>query len=311
MSKLETGNKPLRSERYEQIKQIKYPWWFGGSASCMAVTVSHPLDLIKVRKQMQNGGQQGTTRTAISIIRHDGISGLYRGLSAGIMRQLTYGTVRIASYEAMKENAINMGIPLNPVLLGFMAGTSGFVGAIFGNPSDIANIRMQNDSALSPEKRYNYGNVFNAWRQMRRYEGWSGFRQGLLPNCFRCGLMTSCQLASYDSFKTFLANSTPLFERGEETPMLHISASLLASLVATTVCSPIDVVKTQLMGNNNSQRGSVLQVVRYLSKTDGFFWIFRGWMPSFVRLGPQTIATLVLLEQHKRIYRKLIVDPQD
>ena len=24
---------------------VRYPFWFGGSASCMAATVTHPLDL--------------------------------------------------------------------------------------------------------------------------------------------------------------------------------------------------------------------------------------------------------------------------
>lgn len=28
-------------------RSVEYPKWFGGSASCMAVVVSHPLDLSK------------------------------------------------------------------------------------------------------------------------------------------------------------------------------------------------------------------------------------------------------------------------
>lgn len=28
-------------------RRVEYPKWFGGSASCMAVVVSHPLDLSK------------------------------------------------------------------------------------------------------------------------------------------------------------------------------------------------------------------------------------------------------------------------
>ncbi|OAA79549.1 Mitochondrial substrate/solute carrier [Akanthomyces lecanii RCEF 1005] len=28
---------------------IRYPFWFGGSASSMAACVTHPLDLVKVR----------------------------------------------------------------------------------------------------------------------------------------------------------------------------------------------------------------------------------------------------------------------
>ncbi|OQE08042.1 hypothetical protein PENVUL_c011G01164 [Penicillium vulpinum] len=29
-------------------KKVHYPFWFGGSASCFAASVTHPLDLVKV-----------------------------------------------------------------------------------------------------------------------------------------------------------------------------------------------------------------------------------------------------------------------
>lgn len=181
-----------------------------------------------------------------------------------------------------------------------MAATSGFMGAIFGTPADIANVRMQNDQSLPPQQRRNYRNVLDAWVQMKRAEGWRSFRQGLWPNCFRSGIMTASQLASYDSFKRLIQN---LCNTKEERPLIHFTASLLASLVATSISSPMDVIRTQLM--NSSTRVSVLEIVRNLTYSEGPRWIFRGWTPSFVRLGPQTIATLVLLEQHKKVYRMI------
>jgi dicarboxylate transporter 10 len=48
-----------------------------------------------------------------------------------------------------------------------------------------------------------------------------------------------------------------------------------------------------------------MQTVRDISRTQGVRWIFRGWLPSFVRLGPHTVATLFFLEQQKVIYRLL------
>lgn len=183
-------------------------------------------------------------------------------------------------------------------MLTMMAAASGFVGAIFGTPSDIANIRMQNDRSLPLHQRRNYNHVLDAWIQMKRHEGWRAFIQGLWPNCFRCGIMTASQLASYDTFKTLLQR----WSGGSgESPVIHISASLLASLVATSISSPMDVIRTQLM--SSSKRASVLRIVTGLTRAEGYRWVFRGWTPSFVRLGPQTIATLVALEQHKRIYR--------
>ncbi|KAG2421298.1 hypothetical protein HFD88_005272 [Aspergillus terreus] len=281
-------------------RSVEYPKWFGGSASCMAVVVSHPLYLIKVRMQMDGGARQGTVKTAIRVVRSEGLRGLYSGLSAGLTRQLTYGSVRIGLYETIKEHAKANNISMSPPVLALTAAMTGFIGAIFGTPSDIANIRMQNDRSLPPAARRNYRHVVDAWVQMKRREGWRAFIQGIWPNCFRCGFMTSSQLASYDIFKNILMRVT---NTSGDHPAIHVSASLLASLVATTVCSPMDVVKTHLM--ESSGKGTTLGVIKELTRNEGPKWIFRGWTPSFVRLGPQTIATLVLLEQHKRVYRVL------
>jgi dicarboxylate transporter 10 len=49
---------------------------------------------------------------------------------------------------------------------------------------------------------------------------------------------------------------------------------------------------------------SILEALQRATRKEGLFWIFRGWLPSFVRLGPQTIVTMVFFEQHKKIYRK-------
>ncbi|KAF9895280.1 hypothetical protein FE257_000183 [Aspergillus nanangensis] len=273
-------------------RRIDYPKWFGGSAS------------FKVRMQMEGGVRLGTAKTAIRIVQAEGLKGLYSGLSAGLTRQLTYGSVRIGLYETIKEQARANDIPMSPPLLALTALTTGFIGAIFGTPSDIANIRMQNDRSLPAAARRNYRHVFDAWVQMKRVEGWGAFTQGLWPNCVRCGMMTSSQLASYDIFKGLLMRVT---NSSGEHPALHVSASLLASLVATTLCSPMDVIKTHLMGA--SGQGSTFGVIKELTRTEGPKWLFRGWTPSFVRLGPQTIATLVLLEQHKRVYRVLLGEP--
>ncbi|KAJ5714024.1 uncharacterized protein N7483_011205 [Penicillium malachiteum] len=272
-------------------KDLTYPRWFGASASCMAVMVSHPFDLIKVRMQtVSSSAKEGFMVTGLHIIRSDG-------------PRMTYGTSRIALYEEMKQSAKERNQPLTIAMLASMAAVSGFIGAIFGTPSDIANVRMQNDRALPIQDRRNYKNVFDAWIQMKRLEGWKAFVKGLWPNCFRSGTMTASQLASYDVFKRLLHR---ISKTHEEKPLIHLSASILASLVATSVSSPMDVIRTQLM--NSSKRMSVFEVVRHLTQSEGLQWVCRGWTPSFIRMGPQTIVTLVMLEQHKRVYRMIKAD---
>jgi|SRR3954454_22856310 hypothetical protein len=108
---------------------IEYPFWFGGTifvlflpyffvnlnlilnqflikgaASCVACTVSHPLDLTKVRLQTTQGAIKASTiYTMIQIVKAEGIRGLYSGLSASILRQATYSTMRFGTYDKLKS----------------------------------------------------------------------------------------------------------------------------------------------------------------------------------------------------------------
>jgi dicarboxylate transporter 10 len=178
------------------------------------------------------------------------------------------------------------------------AAMSGFVGALIGNPADIANVRMQNDSSLAPPSRRNYRSVVDALFRIQKEEGLRGYYRGLWVNCSRAAIITSCQLASYDGLKTMLIDKAKF----RDCTTTHLTASISASFIATTLCSPIDVIKTQLMSRTGGQ--GFLNTVTELNRKEGFRWLFRGWVPSFVRVGPHTIATLLFLEQHRKLYRK-------
>ena len=111
--------------------------------------------------------------------------------------------------------------------------------------------------------------------------------------------MTASQLASYDVFKRELLER---FKMNDDLTT-HFTASFMAGFVATTVCSPVDVIKTRVMSAKTSE--GIISLVTRITANEGWMWMFKGWVPSFVRLGPHTIATFMFLEQHKKIYRKL------
>ncbi|KAF1821041.1 mitochondrial carrier [Dissoconium aciculare CBS 342.82] len=297
---------PVKSN--DSPTKIHYPFWFGGSASCFAATVTHPLDLItftaylaKVRLQTQSheGPRKNMTGMASHIIKSDGVRGLYRGLSASIMRQLTYSTTRFGVYEKMKELVSTGKEPPSFMTLVAMASTSGFLGGIAGTPADIINVRMQNDMSLPTAERRNYKNAVDGLLRMVREEGYSSLVRGVWPNSARAVLMTASQLASYDIFKVQILQCTTLGD-GLST---HFLASFLAGFVATTVCSPMDVIKTRVMSAKTNE--GIFSMMTRITAAEGFGWMWKGWVPSFMRLGPHTIATFIFLEQHKKIYRQL------
>lgn len=215
--------------------------------------------------------------TFVHIVKTDGIRGLYSGISASLLRQLTYSTARFGIYEEMKQRA--GPDPSFPVLIA-MACTSGFAGGIAGNFADVLNVRMQHDAALPPDQRRNYKHALDGMARMAREEGFRSWFRGWLPNSGRAAFMTASQLASYDAAKRLLLDWTPL----GDTLTTHFSASFLAGLAAATVTSPIDVIKTKVMSSKTNQ--GLVGVISDITKAEGARWMFKGWVPSFLRLGP-------------------------
>ncbi|CCJ30119.1 unnamed protein product [Pneumocystis jirovecii] len=225
---------------------------------------------------------------------------MYSGLTASILRQATYSTIRFGIYERLRDIVTEKkGKPPSfdtllciatisgayKTLTKFYKLTFNSIGGIVSNPVDIVNVRMQTDKSLPHGQRRNYKNVFHGLYLISKNEGFFSFFRGLFPNTIRAILITASQLSSYDQFKRII-------EKSDYFPK-QISknlAAILAGLVATTICSPIDVIKSRVMNSNGYM--SILFVFKEIKK-EGIRFIFRGWTPSFIRLGPHTIITFV------------------
>ncbi|KAG2206750.1 hypothetical protein INT47_003692 [Mucor saturninus] len=280
-----------------EIKK-SYPFYFGGAASCVAALVVHPFDLTKVRLQNTKGnGKAGMFSTMRTIARNEGLLKLYNGLSASMLRQATYSTVRFGVYEKLRDYITQQtNKKANVGQLLFCSSVAGALGGACGNPGDVINVRMQNDGQLPLDQRRNYKHAIDGILRISREEGVATLFRGLGPNINRAILMTSSQCVSYDLFKSFLLNRTSM----QDGISLHLISSVLAGLVATTVCSPVDVIKTRIMSASTTDHSmSATHIMKTMLKSEGLPSFFKGWTPAFIRLGPQTIITFVVLEQFK------------
>ncbi|KAF5637918.1 mitochondrial dicarboxylate transporter [Fusarium sp. NRRL 52700] len=255
-------------------RNVKYPFWFGGSASALAACVTHPLDLANVVPSFAS---------AVKVIVSDeGVSGLYSGLTASVVRQLTYSGIRFGIYEELKSKAGSA--PTSHFLLA-TAWCSGFAGGIAGNFADVLNVRMQHDGSLPSHQRHNYRHVGDGMLRLAREEGISAYMRGWLPNCTRAATQTAGQLASYDIIKRFILN----YRKTEETPTVQATSAFLAAVIAVTVTNPLDVLKTRVMSSTSTEATGMVATARKAFRVEGPAWIFRGWVPSFLRVGPHTM----------------------
>ena len=118
-------------------------WYFGGVASAGAACCTHPLDLLKVHLQTTSsrlgtsGGKSpaktGLIANTLVIVRSEGVLALYNGLTASLLRQLTYSTTRFGIYEVAKQKVSKNGEPIPLYTKVLLAGVSGAAGGFIGN----------------------------------------------------------------------------------------------------------------------------------------------------------------------------------
>ncbi|CAH4032685.1 mitochondrial dicarboxylate carrier [Pieris brassicae] len=268
-------------------------WYFGGLASAGAACVTHPLDLLKVQMQTQKGRNVSMFKLTQIVLKNQGIMGLYNGISASLLRQLTYSTARFGIYEVAKQTlAPKDGLPIPFYMSALLAGLGGFAGGFVGNPADLVNVRMQNDVKLPPDQRRNYKNAIHGLYRVAVQEGVLRLWAGASMTCSRAALMTIGQLSFYDLIKSLLT-TTPYFGDNIST---HVTSSLLAGAIATTMTQPVDVLKTRAMNAKPGEIKGILSLIMGTAR-EGPLAFFKGYIPAFVRLAPHTILTFVFLEQ--------------
>jgi len=176
-----------------------YPFWLGGVGASCAAMCTHPLDVTKVR--MQTALHSATSRVSMfSVIRNSyleaGLKSLYTGLSASLLRQMTYSLVRLGSYEKIKSEFTAVGTSSSVGTMLLAAMLAGGLGGVAGNPADILLVRMTSDITRPPEQRYGYSNVLSGLLNLLKAEGVSGLTRGIGTNLTRAVLMNGSQVGS-------------------------------------------------------------------------------------------------------------------
>jgi dicarboxylate transporter 10 len=154
------------------------------------------------------------------------------------------------------------------------ASSAGALGGLAGNPADVVLVRMISDPTKPPAQQLHYRNALQGVFRMVSDEGVKSLFRGLVPNTVRAVLMNSAQLVSYDTFKSMLQGWGMA-----DGLSLHFVASAMSGTIATTICSPADVVKSRVMGSSDPL--GPLHVITTSLKNEGPGFLFKGWLPSW------------------------------
>jgi len=272
-----------------------------GLAGSLATCFVQPIDLIKTRMQLSGeGGKSRVHKTAFhafwNILKTEGIFNLYNGLSAGIFRQATYTTTRLGVFQYLQDNYSGTSKDIGVVKRLMFGSIAGAVGAFIGTPAEITLIRMTADGSLPVNERRGYRHVFHALSEIVLKEGILTLWRGVIPTMLRATILNAAQLGGYSQAKA------ELLKRGyKDGKKVHFIASMFAGLLCTIVSLPVDITKTRLQNmrkvNGVPQYSGVINCVVEVVKKEGFFSLWKGFTPYFLRLGPHTILTFIFLEE--------------
>lgn len=293
------------------------PFFFGGVASCAAEILTFPIDTAKTRLQLQGqttdahhsqNRYKGIFHCWKTVVKEEGLTVLYSGLAPALLRQAIYGTIKYGLYYTIKDFIGGEESPVKNVSIAVVAGS---LSASIANPTDVLKVSLQSRSApvVSP-KRVIRVSLYNCFRDIYVREGISGLWRGVAPTASRAALVAGVQLPVYDMIKLFMLKHGIL---PGDSAWNHLFSSFCAGLCSCLVSSPVDVVRTRLMDQRTLLHPkpktkdaqiiykSSLQCGLTTLRNEGFLALYKGFVASFMRMGPWNIIFFLVYEQLKQI----------
>jgi len=284
---------------------------YGGFASCVAETVTMPVDVVKTRLQMDGSGgvkmYNGALDCARKLSASEGPGALFKGLPPALVRQSTYGSLRYGLYGPIKNS---MGIvPGQPVPIWkkiVAGGLAGGIASAIANPTDLMKVRLQTDGMQKGAdgeflpKRYK--GMVDAFTSIVREEGVAGLWTGVGPTVGRATALAAAELATYDEVKIQLKSKAGM----QDGLLLTLTTAFASGYVSTVASSPFDVVKSRVMGQPMHPDGTptmyngMVDCFIKSSKAEGIMSLYNGFWPNFGRVVPRVTIVFLVMEQLKK-----------
>lgn len=300
----------------------------GGVAGTVAKTCIAPFDRVKIHFQVQNpallpySGRIGGVFEALSMIyRSTGITGLYRGHSAMVVRIFPYAAINYLSYETFRQ-WLYTGKPAEQVewwrriLAGSLAGC---VSVSCTYPLDILRARLAFDltsrntrhsaslsSALNGYLRSVSSVADQLCAEGRKLHGFafSGFYQGFLPTL--AGILPYAGV-SYFSFETQKMLYRKYLRQANDSSIpvyFKLPMGMCAGAIAQTAAYPMDVIRRRAqvlriaphLRKLHTERPSALQIFTTIVRERGIRGLFVGLSINYLKVAPATGISFVTYE---------------
>lgn len=278
-----------------------------------------PLDVIKIRLQLQTHSlsdplshpptslrgpiYKGTIQTLLTIVRQEGLTGLWKGNVPAEALYLAYGSIQFLGYRSTTQalSTLPDGYRLPGAATSFISGAvAGTVATTATYPLDLLRTRF---AAQGAEKVYH--SLLASVRDITRYEGPRGFFRGLGAGVAQIVPYMGMFFALYESFKPVCAGiKLPLESLGSGEAIAGVAASMLSK----TIVFPLDTVRKRLQvqgptrakyvhRNIPEYEQGVTGTIKAILKKEGTRGLYRGLPVSLIKAAPASAITVWTYER--------------
>ncbi|KAF7665839.1 hypothetical protein LDENG_00129390 [Lucifuga dentata] len=275
----------------------------GALACCAACVFTNPLEVVKTRLQLQGelcarGSYQrhyhGVLQALWVVGRTDGLRGLQKGLSVGLIYQGVMNGVRLGSYsycETLGFTRVHGG----SLLSGAVAGA---LGAFIASPAYLVKTHLQAQAveAIAVGHQHNHLGVSDAFVTIYRREGVIGLWRGVNGAVPRVMVGSAVQLATFTSAKDWVLKSQWF---SSDSWLTALVAAMISGVAVAITMTPFDVISTRLYNQpvDEFRKGrlyhSFSDCLLKVCQTEGVLGLYKGMGPVFLRLAPHTVLSMV------------------
>ncbi|CAO3635791.1 unnamed protein product [Cunninghamella echinulata] len=302
-------------------------------AFCGAVAVA-PLDVVKIRMQLQNHPTQfptfvhrltmsnkvptniptikytGVLHSLRTILKEEGIKGWYKGNLPAEYLYLSYSAVEFWTYNELEQCMDKMAFKIPHTCKTFISGMiAGSVATTITYPFDLLRTRF----AVQGTTKH-YTGIFQAIRSIYSIEGIKGFYPGIRPAIIQIMPYMGLLFASYDGLASAFKKMRDEDILSKQYKSTHdMLSGAISGIFSKTAVYPIDVVRKRLQVQGPYLSNYVVQSTKYTSeswlqcmksiaKQEGFRSLYKGLIPSLVKVAPANAVTFLVFEETKKLF---------
>ncbi|KAI1075865.1 mitochondrial carrier [Whalleya microplaca] len=236
----------------------EYELLAGGSAGACQVVFTNPLEIVKIRLQVQGevakAAQGAQKRSAMWIVKNLGLAGLYKGASACLLRDVPFSAIYFPSYSHLKKDVFGESPTkkLGVLQLLTAGAIAGMPAAYLTTPCDVIKTRLQVEARKGDT---NYTGLRHAASTIWKEEGFRAFFKGGPARIFRSSPQFGFTLAAYEVLQG----------------LIPFPGKAKAEQVHTGVAEVVTTIKEKDVASPHARSRNALKIILDLDEDFGRF----------------------------------------